>query len=289
MVSTTLRIWRSFAFVGLLLGFVPAVLAFTVPVNDGYVTDTTGTLTAQQDADLENSLKQYKDQTSNEIAVLIVPTLSGATLNEVGVQVGRKWGVGSKENNNGILMLIALQDREMGILTGYGMEGAVPDVVAKGIIDTDITPAFRDGRYFEGIKAGIESLEKHVGGEYKASRYEEPAWLGFGPGLLFILFIVIDVLAAFLGRSKSWWLGGVLGGVFGLILALIFGWWISIPILVVLGLIFDYVVSRMPKSPGGRGGGFWGGLGGGGLGGGRGGFGGFGGGSFGGGGASGKW
>jgi uncharacterized protein len=269
--------------------FAPHAAAFTVPVNDGYVTDLTSTLLPEQDEQLEATLRAFEKETSNQIAVLMVQSLSGSTINEVGVQVGRSWGVGSKENDNGILMLIALADRELGILTGYGLEGAVPDIVAKGIIDEDITPQFRDGKYYEGVVAGIESLKKHIGGEYTAERYGENEWGGAFPGILFAGFVVLQFLGALLGHSKSWWLGGVLGGVLGIILLMIFGWWLTIPVLVAVGLLFDFIVSRMPRTGKHRGGRFWGGWGGGMGGGGGGGFGGFGGGSFGGGGASGKW
>jgi uncharacterized protein len=174
------------------------------------------------------------------------------------------------------------------IQTGYGLEGAVPDLVAKGIIDTDIIPHFREAQYYEGIAAAIDSLQKHIGGEYTAERYEDPGE-GPWPFLFFMGFMFLNFIGSFLARSKSWWMGGVLGFILGIILMALYSWWVAIPILVVLGLLFDYIVSRMPGGSGRRGG-FRGPWGGGGFGGGGGGgFGGFGGGSFGGGGASGKW
>ncbi len=272
-----------------LLGAVSAY-AFEVPPYDGFVTDTSGKLSAEQKNQLEQTLQAYATETSNEIAVLMVNTLDGEDISEVGVEVGRKWGVGTQENDNGILILIALEDREVTIQTGYGLEGAVPDLVAKGIIDTDIIPAFREADYYGGISAAIDSLKKHIGGEYTAERYEESGE-GFLPFLFFFGFMILQGLGAFLGRTKSWWLGGVLGFILGVILVIIFTWWIAIPGLVILGLIFDYIVSKTFGSSGRRGGfrGPWGGGGFGGGGSGGGGFGGFGGGSFGGGGASGKW
>lgn len=280
-------LWALPVFLGLSLS-LPALAAFAIPPNDGFVTDAAGVLTKDQKTQLESQLNDYRTKTSNEIAVLIIKSLSGAVIEDVGVQVGRAWGVGTKDKSNGILMLISLEDRAITIQTGYGLEGAVPDVVAKGVIDTDITPHFRDGDYFKGIAAGIDALEKHIGGEYTADRYTASSSSGFFPFLFFVLFVLLNALGSFLGRSSSWWLGGVIGGVCGIILTVLFGWWLSIPLLVILGLIFDFIVSKMPKN-GRRGrGGFWGGgFGGGGFGGGGGG--GFGGGSFGGGGASGKW
>ena len=275
------------ALVGVAL--IPVSLAaFSVPPNDGFVTDTSGTLTADQKQTLDTVLREYQQKTSNEIAVLIVQTLGGEDILQAGVDVLRTWGVGDKQENNGIVMLIALEDHQITIQTGYGLEGAVPDIVAKGIIDTDITPQFRDGKYFEGIQAGITSLEKHIGGEYTADRYSEDQGSVAAPFVFFFLLVAVNFLGSYLARSKSWWLGGVLGGVFGSVLTIFFGWWLAIPALVVLGLVFDYVVSKFPPTGGRRGrwgGGFWGG----GFGGGSGGGGGFGGGSGGGGGARGSW
>lgn len=261
---------------------------FEVPVNDGFVTDTLGLLEPAEEQAIENDLAQYAQETSNEIAVVILQTVSGAALSDAAVEIGREWGVGTEEDN-GILMLIAYGTRDIWIATGYGLEGAVPDLVAHGIVERDMAPLFREGDYAGGIAAGIDALKKHIGGEYTAERYESS---GGGAGmfgwLIFAAFIVFDWMAAFLGRSKSWWLGGVFGGAAGIVLAILFSWWLSIPALVLIGLLFDYIASKSGgKSRRGRGGGFWGGPGG--RGGGGGGFGGFGGGSFGGGGGGGKW
>lgn len=273
-------------FVALLL---PAsACAFAVPPNDGFITDTVPLLDAAQDAELEQMLQTYRDQTSNQIAVLILRSLGGEEIADSAVEVGRKWGIGTRENDNGILMLIAYEDRRMFIATGYGFEGAVPDIVAAGIVEKDIAPLFRDGDYEGGIRAGVEALQKHIGGEYTAERYSTGSGdaSGFGQFLFFLLFIGFDFLVALFGRTKSWWLGGVVGAALGGILALLYVWWWSIPVLVVLGLFFDYLVSRGGGTSGRRGGGMW--LGGPRRGGG-GGFGGFSGGSFGGGGGGGKW
>jgi len=268
-----------------------AASAFDIPPNDGFVTDTTGVLDPAQEEQLESLLSTYRKNTSNEIAILLVKTLGGENISEVGVQVGRAWGVGTAQNDNGVLILAALEDREIGIQTGYGLEGAVPDLVANGVINEDIIPSFREGNYYEGLVSGVQALEKHIAGEYTADRYDVGGGEGFFPFLLFFLFGGLNFGASWLGRSRSWWLGGVVGGVLGIVLTVLFTWWLSIPILVILGLFFDFIVSRMPQSS--RRGGRWGGGGGfGGFGGGRGGgggFGGFGGGSFGGGGSSGRW
>jgi uncharacterized protein len=267
----------------------PSVFALDIPTNDGYVTDSANLLSSNQKDALDEDLRQYEAATSNQIAVLTISSLSGAEISDFAVEVGRKWGVGTTKNN-GVMMVISYQDRMVNISPGYGLEGVLPDIVVKGIIDTDIVPAFRDGEYAKGITDAVESIKKHIAGEYTAERYTVKDSAGALPWILFFVFLFFNAGGAFLGRTKSWWLGGVFGGVFGIILAIIFSWWVSVPILVALGLLFDYIVSKGNwKGPrGGRGG--FGGFGGGGFSGGNsGGFGGFGGGSFGGGGASGKW
>lgn len=281
-MRTSISLFAAFA----LLTATPA-LAIDVPPNDGFVTDAAGVLPADAEAAMETDLEAYARETSNEIAVLAVPNLGGDDIADAAVEVGRKWGVGGQQNDNGILILLSYEDRQVFIATGYGLEGAVPDIVAKGIVEEDMLPSFRDGDFAEGIAEGIESLKKHIGGEYTAERYTDPGD-GPWPFLLFFGFIFFNFIAAFLGRTKSWWFGGILGGIFGIVLTAMYSWWISIPVLVAVGLIFDYALSKAGydgRGRGGRGGGFWTG----GSGGGSGGFGGFGGGSFGGGGAGGRW
>jgi len=270
---------------------LPLAYAFEIPLNDGFVTDTASVLSSSEEQQLEDLLKAYRDETSNEIAILIVPSLQGEVAADIAVEVGREWRVGTAENDNGILMLVSYEDREIFIATGYGLEGAVPDLVAKGIIEEDILPHFREGQYFEGVLAGTESLKKHIGGEYTAERYQH-ADVSALPWeiLLFIGFILFEALAAFFGRSRSWWLGGILGVIAGLVLTFLFTWWLSVPVLALIGLLFDYFASRFytpaQRRRSGRHRGFWTG---GGRGGSGGGFGGFSGGSFGGGGAGGRW
>jgi uncharacterized protein len=193
---------------------IGAAHAFDAPPNDGYITDVTGTLTSAQDEALETSLDAYRVQTSNQIAVLMVESLSGADLVQTAVDIGRKWGIGTKEKSNGVFMLIAKQDRELTIQVGYGLEGALPDIVTKGIIDTDVLPSFRDGKYFEGIQAGVAAIEKHIGGEYTADRYTASGTEGIFPFFLVFFFIVLNFLSAWLARSRSFWVGGAMGGVF---------------------------------------------------------------------------
>ncbi len=269
----------------------PASAEFSVPPNDGFLSDTASIISQESERKIEQKLQAYKDVTTNEIAVVILKSLDGYAIEDAALDIGRKWGVGSVKNN-GVLMLISYEDKQIRIEVGYGLEGAVPDIVAQGIIDTDITPHFRDGDYAGGIEAAIDALEKHIGNEYTADRYATASENSFSVFGLFFVLLILQWLVAILGRTKSWWLGGVLGGVGGATIAFLFGWWLAIPVLVPLGLLLDFLVSRNYVSRGTTSwwaGGGWGPGGGGRFGGGGGGFGGFGGGSFGGGGASGRW
>jgi uncharacterized protein len=172
------------------------VAAFDIPKPTGFVTDETGTLTATERQEINDSLANYKSQTSNEIGILIVPTTDGEDVADTSVAVFRTWGIGTKNTNNGLLLFIAKDDHKLWITPGYGMQGVLPDIVIQGIIDTDITPRFKDGDYVGGIRAGIDALQKHIGGEYTASRYQSnplPLIVFFALFFGFFLFIILVV------------------------------------------------------------------------------------------------
>lgn len=287
---------------GLVIGWgtlVPA-FAYVSPGNPtGFVNDYTGTITVEQDQALEAKLTQFKNETTNEIAIAIVPNLDGDVIENYANELFREWGVGGKEHNNGILVLITKDDRTARIEVGYGLEGAVPDLLAKRILDDVILVDFAAGGYYLGLSNGVDALMAATRGEYTAPvrSSDGPTASGLFNTAVFVLFFLVPILASLLGKSKSWWAGGVVGGGFGLLNVLInfFAFTLLANILlgvgaVVVGLIFDYVVSKN-YGKGGPGGSTPWFFGGGGFGGGRssGGFGGFGGGSSGGGGASSSW
>jgi uncharacterized protein len=242
----------------------PAILP--VPNPPRLLVDKAGALIPEQAEILENKLVAFDDSTSNQISVVIIPTLNGYPIEEYATRLYRAWGIGGKKNNNGVLLLIALNDRQVKIEIGYGLEGAITDVQSKSIIENDIAPYFRKGdqeNYYRGIDQAINSLEKAAVGEYKVPRDTSDDSGGSAIVFFIILAIVIFILIA----SKG---GGGGGGVAS------HGGWSNILLPMILG-------NAMGRGSGG--GGFGGGFGGGGGGG----FGGFGGGSSGGGGASGGW
>ncbi len=234
------------------------------PVPPRLVNDFTNTLTSDQVQTLENKLVKIDDSTSTQIAVVIVKSLNGSSVEDYNLKLGRDWGVGGKDFNNGIILLISKDDRKLNIATGYGLEGALPDITASHIIEDVIVPNFKGDDYYRGIDEGTDAIIQAVKGEYNVARKSKSSG-GGGFGFLIFIIILLVVLSA---RGD----GGGKGGQF----------------MSRRGLSPFLLGTLLGNLGGGSrgGGGFGGGFGGGGGGGG---FGGFGGGSFGGGGASGSW
>ena len=230
------------------------------------VTDYTNTLTAEEKQSLENKLVAFNDSTSTQIAVVIIKSVGEYDINEYGAQLGRKWGIGQAGKNNGILLLVALGDRKLTIQTGYGVEGALPDVVAYQIRTNDINPRFKEGDYYGGLNAGVDQIIKYTKGEYTAPKTAKSKRGSDGGPVGFIVIIVVVILIIIFRKG-----GGGGGQVIGSRGGSSPFWWL--------------LAGSMLNSGGRGGGGGWGG----GSGGGGGGFGGFGGGSFGGGGSGGSW
>ena len=167
------------------------IIAKPSPVT--LVTDAAGVLTAEQKQALENKLVTIDDTSSNQIAVVIIPSLDGYPKEEYATKLFREWGIGNKKTNNGVLLLIAIQDRQIRIEVGYGLEGAIPDITALNIIDNDIKPAFKAGNYYDGIDQATDNIAKAAVGEYKVKRAKKSKGKG-GGGLFVIILIIIFVI-----------------------------------------------------------------------------------------------
>lgn len=259
-----MRLLQKFLLVAFLLLQLPAWAQKNIPDRPNppkLVNDFSGILAPDQVASLEQRLVTFDDSTSTQIAVVIMPNTNGYDISEYAVDLGRKWGVGGKEWNNGVVLLVTTEkgNRKVFIATGYGAEGALPDITCKHIVDDIIIPRFKGQDYYGGINSGITVMMKALQGEYKAPAGYGKRGKSLSGGKVIIIIILIIVFLAMssggrgggtfmsrrghrgIGGSPIWWIGGLGGG-------------------------------------GGSGGG-----------GGGGGFGGFGGGSFGGGGAGGSW
>jgi uncharacterized protein len=281
------------------VGIAQMTYAYVSPgAPSGFVNDFAQVLSEETESTLNETLQAFAASTTNEIVVVTVPTIGDEYIEQYAVKLFEEWGIGSQEEDNGVLLLLAITDRQMRIEVGYGLEGAVPDSVAQRVISNEMVPLLAQGDYDTAVAQGVGAVIEATKGEYQAS-----ATVPDVSGLLdiaFPLFIfgsfVLQWVGAMLARTKSWWLGGILGTVLGVGISSVMGWWAFYGILLtggltLFGLFFDYVVSSTyrhsqkygvtpPWWAGGSGdsGGSSGG-----------GFGGFGGGRSGGGGASGRW
>lgn len=241
---------------------------------------------------------EYERQTGNQIAVLTVQKLDGEDIAGYANRVARQWGVGDKKANNGALLLVAVDDRKVRIEVGRGLEPTLTDLQSNLIIRREITPYFKQGDYNRGVENGVSAMIRVIGGEKLSEPRDSSRTpdMGAWVPVLYFLFVPLSYLGSFLARSKSWWLGGVLGAIPGALFTLhsVVAGLITLGAGVFIGLVLDYLLSknyRERKASGddttfwGSGGGFFGGTGGGSSGG----WGGFGGGDFGGGGSSGDW
>lgn len=274
-----------------------SAFAYTSPGSPaGLVNDFAGVLKPETKQTLEADLVQFEKDTSNEIAVVVVPDMAGDYIENYAVKLFEEWKIGKEDKDNGILLLIAMKERAMHIEVGYGLEGSLVDANASSILD-DMKAPLRANDPDTAITTGVRLIEDSIRGAYSASSDTSRSF--WSDNIQWIFFAVIFGLqwfASILARSKSWWAGSVLGLVAGLGIGIF-----TAPSALLIALIaaglgalgagFDYIVSNTYQHHATRGGAqpWW--IGGNTIGGGRsgGGFGGFGGGRSGGGGASGRW
>lgn len=257
----------------------------SIPALTTRVTDLTGTLTAEQKSTLEARLQSLESQKGSQIAVLLVSTTGDETIEQYSIRVVEQWKLGRKNADDGVLLLIAKEDRKLRIEVGYGLEGALPDVIAKRIIAEDITPHFRQGDFYGGIVAGITRIDTVIRGEALPDPADQSRDNGSSieNNFIFLIFAAL-ISGAILRRIFGTFPGALInGGLVGFLTMLLGGGMIFA---IIFGLVaFFFALIKGGGSSWG-GGGFGGG--GGGFSGGGGGFSG-GGGGFGGGGASGGW
>lgn len=235
------------------------------------VNDFAKVMTSDQIAELESKLVAFDDTTSIQIAVVTVQTTGDYDIADYALQILRTWKVGNKKTNNGLVILAAIQDHKVYIATGYGMEGVLPDITSKQIIEDEIVPNFKTGNFYRGFDLAADAIIKASHGEYVApSGYDQRKQHGKGGGNIIGVILFMIIIVVLISRGGGGRGGG--GGMFN------------------RSGVLPFLIGNMLGGMG-RGGGGWSGGGGGGgwSGGGGGGFGGFGGGSGGGGGAGGSW
>ncbi len=283
----------SLAFLGLFGQVVPA-FALDFPEPEGFVNDFANILSSGTKQTLEQQLAQLEEDSSIEIAVVTVESLEGTTVEDYAVRLFEDWKIGKESEDNGVLFLIAPNEREVRIEVGYGLEPVLTDGKCGRILDNYVIPEFEKGDYDRGTSEGVAAVIKIVhpatsegiAGQAGVEEDDGGVWILFVIGVIFLSY-----LSSFLARSKRWWPGGIIGAILGVVSG-IFLASVVISVLAavglgILGLIFDFILSKnykerkqrgLPTSWWGSCGGFSGG-----------GFSGFGGGRSGGGGASRGW
>jgi uncharacterized protein len=217
------RLIRSGFFLSFVFFFGFATADQPIPSLHRRVTDLTGTLSGSQQAEIENTLQEFEQKKGSQVAVLIVPTTQPESIEQYSIRVASQWKLGRKGVDDGVLFLVAKNDRTLRIEVGYGLEGALPDALCNRIIDGFVVPRFKEGDFFGGIRDGVARILGTIQGEpLPVPRSNREG--GGSPlfGTLIFLFFVVFILFQFvlrlfgipLGRSgRGGWTSG--GGGFG--------------------------------------------------------------------------
>ena len=186
----------------------------------GRVTDLSRTLAANEIAALEQKLESFERGTTNQVVVLLIPSLEGDSLEDYSIRLAEKWKIGRKGRNNGAILLIVKNDHKLRIEVGYGLEGALPDALAGTIIRDEIAPRLRAGQFYKGVDAGISAIMAATRGEYKGEKGRARESVPWGAILVVVviagIFLIITTTGPrrhyHSGSSRGWTTGG---GFFG--------------------------------------------------------------------------
>ncbi len=195
-----------------LLAFSPLFAQKPIPELWGLCVHDEAKVLSQNTIDhLELQLKKYEDSTTNQIAVLVIPSLDGDVIENYSLRVVEKWQLGTKKNDNGALLIIAVEDHKMRIEVGHGLEGVLTDAQSNRIIRNEIAPNLRRGDFDTGVSAAVDAIIKTIGGEYKANGAESGGSTELTvTELIFIgLFVfgilgVFTMIALFSGGCAGW-------------------------------------------------------------------------------------
>jgi uncharacterized protein len=210
----------------------PAAAELQFPQLTGRVVDEAGLLTPAERQSLTETLKAHEEETGNQVVVVTLPSLQGTPIEEYGYQLGRFWGIGRQGKDNGVLLIVAPNERRVRIEVGYGLEGILTDATSRVVIERIMVPAFRSGQFGPGIVAGVGAILKVISGEEgplprqrtigadRSSVGLLPAILIFGGFILFMWLAYRNQRSSYYaspGRRRGTWIGygGGFGGGFG--------------------------------------------------------------------------
>ncbi len=201
---------------------VPAFALELPPIPDTYIYDSAQILSPATRQGLEERLAAFERDSSNQVLVATFPDLQGETIEEFSIRLAEKWKPGQKGRENGAILVVSKGDRKVRIEVGYGLEGVLPDAVAKSILHNEILPHFKGGYFDAGIVAGIEAILKASAGEYQGSGGDKTAPISIGTILFLVIlffFVILPLLRGSSGisgrgpyRGSPWTFGGGGGG-----------------------------------------------------------------------------
>ncbi|WP_299368264.1 YgcG family protein [Winogradskyella sp.] len=177
-----------------------------IPEFQTSVYDEIGLLSSSQKTSLEEKLIRYSDTTSTQIVVVIISSTKGEYINFLGAEWLKEWGIGQKDKDNGILILLAKDDRKIGLNTGYGIEHLLTDAMSKRIINRDIIPYFKQNDYYGGLNRASDAIFEVMKGEYQGTRQSNSNEFPFG--VFVFLFIVFVILIIAISKSRGGGRGG---------------------------------------------------------------------------------
>ena len=205
------KVMRTLACSILLLSIIAAQAQKAIPQLWGTRVHDEAKILKQETVDnLENELTNYEDSTSNQIAIVTVSSLDGEPIENYSLRVAEEWKLGRKDNDNGVLLVIAVDDHKIRIEVGYGLEGVLTDALCSRIIRNELAPAFRQDKYDEGVTNAVHAIVGAIGGEY-ASEDSDQIELGILPRILIGLFVfsilgTFTFLALIIPGCGSWFL-----------------------------------------------------------------------------------
>jgi uncharacterized protein len=202
--------------VALLLCLPADARSLEVPRPEGYVNDHAGLLSERQKAGLEAVLRRFESETTNQVVLLVIPSLEGDSLEDFSIRVAESWKVGQKGRDNGVIFLVAVNDRKARIEVGYGLEGALTDAQSGRILRNLVFPAFRQGDYPGGIQAGLVGILQSIQGEFplQPARGTAPTRQARAKASGLLLPLLFFLLL-FSRGGRFFLLGGLLGGMWG--------------------------------------------------------------------------
>lgn len=268
-----LNLLRHFGVLALLLVLPGIVAALDAPQLRGRVDDLAGMLSPEAAARLEQKLADFERETTNQVAVLTIPSLQGDDIDQFAIRVAEQWKLGQKGKDNGVLLILAQAERKVRIEVGMGLQGVLPDITASRIIRDVMRPYLKTGNFDQGVNAGVDAIIAATKGEFKATP-QDAATRAHKKNSSFSTVLVITLVVAIICGMLSRYLGGAAGAI-GVPLAASMAFpGLGVPALFLLalaGLVGGFLLSMLLSNMGGGGfggGGFGGGYWGGGFGGG---------------------